>query len=452
MGLISHIRSRRIVAQRNERAQGYANAEDAARVAAWQLERLNENWAQQQRTIPAYIDLVTSGRAPERFRSIEEFIERVPPITKRMVQTEMPRLTDPTRPQDFSFTSGGSTGEPTTFPCWKEEAANSVPDRWLGRSWYGVEPHDKLFMIWGHSHLLGTGLKGRINARLRGVKDALLGYYRFSAYRLDNARLRHACDELLRYRPKYMICYSSALDSFCRVNEDRAPELHSLGLKMALGTGESFPFDDSAEWVNRVLGCRCCMEYGSVETGVMGYSAPTAQGVGRFDLFWRSYLFEAGEAGPTGGRVLRITSLFPKKFPLMRYEIGDEVVPVAGDEGPTFTRVARVVGRTLSFVTLTDGTKVHSVAFEHSVRTVPGVQRFQVVSRAGEITLKVVAPGVDERATTAAIKVLMHKINPNLSTARIEFTDTLVQTVAGKTPMVVNEVTDPSQAETRRAG
>jgi phenylacetate-CoA ligase len=452
MGLISHIRSRRIISQRDERAIGYAQATGTDAMAAWQLARLNENWEYQQRTIPAYIDLVKSGRAPERFRSIEEFVERVPPTTKRMVQTEMSRMSDPTRPSDFSFTTGGSTGEPTTFPFWKEEAANSIPDRWLGRSWYGVEPHDKLFMIWGHSHLLGTGFKGKVNARLRVIKDSLLGYYRFSAYQLDTAKLRYACDEMLRYRPKYMICYSSALDYFCRANEDRAPELKALGLKMALGTGESFPFDDSPQWVNKVLGCKCCMEYGSVETGVMGYAAPVERGLGGFDLFWRSYLFEPGEPGPTGGRVLRVTSLFPKKFPLIRYEIGDEVTLEAGDGGPTLRRVSRIVGKSLSFVTLSDGTKVHSVAFEHSVRTVPGVQRFQVVSRAGEITLKVVAPGADQAAVIKAIHVVMHKIHPSLATAHIEFTDTLVQTVAGKTPMVVIEGSHLSAAESRRAG
>jgi flagellar hook protein FlgE len=98
------------------------------------------------------------------------------------------------------------------------------------------------------------------------------------------------------------------------------------------------------------------MEYGSVETGIMGFSRPIAAGMGHFDLFWRSYLVEANETGPTGGRVIRITSLFPKKFPLMRYEIGDEVTMFDGDDPRSLHRVQRIVGKSLSFVTMPDGT------------------------------------------------------------------------------------------------
>ncbi|MCX5689802.1 MAG: hypothetical protein NTV94_08485, partial [Planctomycetota bacterium] len=325
MGLIAKIRSRKIVTACIAREQEYAPALSDEQRMAWQLEQINRNWAVQQTTIPAYIEAVRSGRLPRSFASLSEFTQRVQPTTKKMVQTQMAELSDPTKPQDFAFTTGGSTGQPTSFPFWNSEAAHSIPDRWMCRRWYGVQPSDRLFMIWGHSHLLGTGLKGKFKAKQRIWKDSMLGYYRFSAYQLDPAKLRPACDEMLRFRPQYLLCYSSALDYFCRVNVDRADELKKLNLKMAFGTGESFPYPDTAEWVNKTLSCPCAMEYGSIETGIMGFSRPVQRGMGHFDLFWRSYLFEANEVGPTGGRVVRITSLFPKKFPLMRYEIGDEV-------------------------------------------------------------------------------------------------------------------------------
>ncbi len=451
MGIIAQIRSRRILEQIAERKAGYDRPWTHEQRLAWQLERVNENWIVQQRNIPAYIDAVKAGKLPQTFRSMQEFCDKVEPITKKMVQTQMDRLADPTRPEDLSFTTGGSTGEPTKFPFWKEESERTIPDRWMCRGWYGVKPADKLFMIWGHSHLLGSGFKGKMKGQLRVFKDSLLGYYRFSAYQLDPDRLRKACDEILRYRPAYMICYSAALDFFCRVNADRAAELHKLNLKMAVGTGESFPFADSPQWVNKTLGCPCAMEYGSVETSIMGFSAPVKEGLGHFDLFWRSYFFEANETGTSGGRVVRITSLFPKKFPLMRYEIGDEVTMFDGDSPLGLTRVKKIVGKTLSFVTLADGTKVHSVAFEHSIRTVPGVERFQVVARGGVITLKVVAPNANQAEATKAILALMHKIHPSLATSKIEFTDKLIQTIAGKTPMVIMDQSHLGAGQTEQA-
>ena len=110
-----------------------------------------------------------------------------------------------------------------------------------------------------------------------------------------------------------------------------------------------------------------------------------------------------------------------------------------GERDLGLTRVERVVGKSLSFVTMPDGTKVHSVAFEHSIRTIPGVERFQLVSRGGVISLKVVAPGGNQEAIVKGIHALMFKIHPSLAQAKIEFTDRLIQTVAGKTPMVVME-------------
>lgn len=451
MGLIASIRNGRILEQCRQREREYASAWTPQSRLAWQLDRLNQCWKVQQVNIPAYREAVQSGRLPPRFDSIDHFQSLVEPTTKKMVQTQMASLSDPTRPAEVSFTTGGSTGQPTTFPSWTSEAQHSIPDRWLCRRWYGVQPADKLFMIWGHSHLLGTGLKGRLKAQQRIWKDRLLGYYRFSAYQLDDAKLRHACDELLRFRPAYVLAYSSALDYFCRVNADRAAELRALKLKMAFGTGESFPNPDTPELVNRVLGCPCAMEYGSVETGIMGFTRPLPAGMGHFDFFWRSYLIEANETGPTGGRVIRVTSLFPKKFPLLRYEIGDEVVMFNEDDPRSLTRVRSIVGKSLSFVTLPDGTKVHSVAFEHSVRTVPGVERFQLVSRGGVITLKLIAPGADHHRITEDVVALMRRIHPSLEKARIEFTNQLVQTVAGKTPMVVLDETTTATVSNQRA-
>lgn len=448
MGLVADFRNRKILASCAMREAEYVTNTTPQDRVAFQLDRINENWQTQQTTIPAYIEGVKSGSMPTRFRSLREFQETMPPTTKKMVQTQMDRLSDPSRPADFSITTGGSTGEPTKIPFWNSERAHSVPDRWMCRKWYGVNPSDKIFMIWGHSHLLGSGLRGKWNARTRVWKDSLLGYYRYSAYQLDPAKLRHACDEMLRFKPAYMLAYSSVLDYFCRVNEDRSRELAALKLKMAFGTGESFPSSDTPEWVNRTLSCPCAMEYGSVETGIMGFSRPVQSGLGHFDLFWRSYLFEANETGPTGGRVLRLTSLFPKKFPLIRFEIGDEATLFDNDDATSLSRVQKIVGKSLSFVTMPDGTKVHSVAFEHSVRTVAGVERFQLVSKGGEITLKVVAPGADQQAVTTGTHALMHKIHPSLVKARIEFTDQLIQTVAGKTPIVVLE--DSHLASDRR--
>ncbi|HSI61478.1 MAG TPA: hypothetical protein VLE43_00130 [Candidatus Saccharimonadia bacterium] len=443
VNLIARIRDRSMRSQVLERAASYAPATDREERMAWQLAQLNRIWQDIATRIPRYKQLVLSGQCPQVFSSLNEYSQGVAPVTKAMVQSELPELTDPIRPHDMQLTTGGSTGEPVTIPAWREERDQSTPDRWLGRHWYGIHPGDRLFMLWGHSHLLGTGLQGWMRGRMRKLKDAALGYHRFSAYQLDDMRLRTAADEMLRFRPGYVVAYSSALDYFARVNQDRADDFARLKLRGAIGTTENFPSDDSADVITRTLHCPVGMEYGSVETGVMGHTAPDPAcengGMGELRLFWRSYLFEAGEVGPSGGRVLRITSLTPRKLPLIRYETGDEVLPAEGEDPLSLVNLKRVLGKSLAFVTMDDGTAIHSVAFEHAVRACPGVQRFQLVSSDSGVDLKIVAPYADHDTITRQIRETMSRIHPSLMRAKIEFTDTLWQTKAGKTPLVIRQ-------------
>lgn len=437
MSLVSLLRNRDLAARCTRREREYEGHWTPDARMAWQLARINECWPHQRATIPAFREAVGGARLPDRFESIDHFLAAMRPTTKRMVQTRMDELTDPSRPADVHLPSGGSTSEPILFPSWREESSRSTPDRWLCRRWYGVRPADKLFLIWGHHHLLGRGIKARLNALARACKDHLLGYHRFSAYHLDDARLREAGDVLLRFRPAYIVGYSAAIDALCRANADRADEFHALRLKMAMATSESFPDPDSPRLVNRTLGCPCAMEYGSIETGILGATRPVADGLGHFDLLWRSYLVDAGETGPAGGTLIRVTSLSHRKLPLMRFEIGDEVDLFDGDDPRSLARVKAIVGKSHNFLTLPDGTRAHSIVFEHAARAVPGIRRFQVVSRAQVVTLKVVAPDTPHDQVDVALRALMRRIHPSLEAARIEHTDRLVQTIAGKTPTLV---------------
>ncbi|MFZ4576179.1 MAG: hypothetical protein ACOYN0_17480 [Phycisphaerales bacterium] len=274
MSLIAKLRARKYAEAVAEREAAYAREPSEAARHAWQLAELNKSWEVTAANVPYWSRLVASGELPRRFSSLAEFTKLTPPTTKRMVQTQIDELCDPTRPTDMKLTTGGSTGEPTTVPASFADAEWSTPDRWLGRKWWGIEPHDRLFMIWGHSHLLGTGFKAKYKGRLRVLKDHLLGYHRFSAYQLDPAKLREAAETLIAWKPKYIIAYSSALDYFARVNADRAADFAKLKIAGAFGTGESYPFADSAEVIGKTLGCPAGMEYGSIETSVMGYSMP----------------------------------------------------------------------------------------------------------------------------------------------------------------------------------
>jgi phenylacetate-CoA ligase len=370
-------------------------------------------------------------------------IARLPVVDRALVQRERARLTSTVRPADWWRTTGGSTSQPVQLPAWSAERRATAPDMWLARSWYGVTPADRLFMLWGHSHLLGAGWAGWKNRLRRQVSDRLLGYRRFSAYNLEDARMRQAATELLRFRPDYVLGYSVALDAFARANRARASELRGLGLKVIVATAEAFPFDDSAALVAEVFGAPVAMEYGTVETDAIAHTMPVtaapALSMGDYAVLWRSYVVEALERGPRGGYVLRVTSLYPRAFPLIRYELGDEgeLEPHAAGAAAGLERFRRLLGRSNDFVQLDDGSRIHSEAITHCVRGVEHVTGYQLLQSQSRLVLRLtVSAPLDDEALRALHQRFV-RVHPAFASLRVEIADRLEQTIAGKTPMVI---------------
>ncbi|MFU8829497.1 MAG: hypothetical protein ACNA8P_08705, partial [Phycisphaerales bacterium] len=358
------------------------------------------------------------------------------PLTKHDAQTLGDDLCDQRRPAERAYTTGGSTGSPTKFHGWNREIETDNINRWLGRSFYGIKPADPCFLVWGHHHLLGTGHKAKLRAMILAAKDSSQKRTRFNAYNLSEARAREAGDLILKRKPSYVIGYSSALDLIARANRDRADEFSALGLKASIACAESYPRPDSAQEISETLGCPAAMEYGAVESHITAYTTPE----GGYRVFWLDHLFELGEPGPGGGRVVRITSLYERKTPLIRYEIGDEILPTEGEPliGPA--RIQGVIGRVNSIITLPDGKAVHTAAISRAISDRRDISQFQIIDSKKGMRLRIVPTTEDAQAPISAhVLNNLTKISSSLSSTPIEFVDHIEQSLAGKTPLVLHE-------------
>lgn len=434
MTVAGNIRASRYAAEIDARSRDYGEKLDGAARRAVQLELLNATWERNVSQVPYFRDLQRREKLPQRFGGLEEFAESVPPMTRRTLQETGSGLQSEERPPEFSRMTGGSTSAPVQVPAWNSELLHGRPDLWLGRSWYGVTPASRLFLLWGHSHLLGTGALGWINARRRELTDRLLGYHRFSAYDLRPEALRRATAALIDFRPDYMIGYSFALDMLARAAGDRREATRDLGLRVVIGTAESFPSAESIPRLSDLFDCPVAMEYGAVETGVVAHTHPD----GGYRVFWRSFLIEA-DAAPGETAPLRITTLYPRSTPLVRYEIGDEIVLPQDAPRPAVGLAAfpRLMGRCNDYVETNDGMLVHSEAISHAVRTCPGVRGYQVRQQGTRIRLLYTSDqGLDE-SDAAGIRDRLGKVHRDLASIPLERVEALEQTVAGKTRMIV---------------
>lgn len=433
MTLAAKLRSHSLSREVRALAPRYDATPAPAERARIQLELLNRVWAQARRQVPHYRELAQRRGLPECWSNLEEFVASLPTTGRQDLQSAGSRLLSQQRPPDQWRATGGSTAQPIQIPQWRSEVSATRANAWLGRSWYGIQPDDRLFLLWGHSHLLGSGVRGWLNARRRELEDRLLGYYRFSAYDIGRQAMERAIERILAFRPDYIIGYSVALDRLGRAAQSQSDRLRRLGVKAVIATAEGFPSPDSGARLSDALGCPVAMEYGAVEALGIAHTHPD----GGYRLFWGSYLAEAQRVA--GRRVLRLTSLYPRSMPLLRYEIGDEVElpPDAAEEVVGLTRFERVLGRCNDYVELGDGTCVHSEAFSHAIRPCPQVRGYQVVQQGSNVELHIVVSGELPEPEEAGLKRRLARIHAELAATPVKRASSLQRTVAGKTPMII---------------
>jgi phenylacetate-coenzyme A ligase PaaK-like adenylate-forming protein len=433
MTLAASIRSALDSRTTRRRAVEYASASSDSQREMAQLDLLNETWKRTIATVPYYSELIKSAGLPRHFASLEEFASRVPVTDRKTFQDHREHLTSSERPAQLVRITGGSTAEPVQIPSWKSEYRFTRPDLWLARSWYGIRPESRLFLLWGHSHLLGSGLRGWVAGRIRNLKDHLLGYLRFSAYDLGRTALRQAAEALLRFRPECVLGYSVALDLFARANAERRAALRAAGVKLVVATAEGFPAPDSEERLADLFACPIGMEYGAVETDAFAHTHPE----GGFRVLWHSYLVDAERV--QGRHRLRVTSLYPRCAPLVRYDLGDEIELGSGaaEHVPSVLGFERVIGRCNDYVVVGEGARIHSEAFTHAVRSCEEVLSYQVVQEDSALRLRYTAERELDSGQQADIRRRLAQIHDELEGTRFERVEALERTIAGKTPMVL---------------
>ncbi|QYJ00063.1 hypothetical protein KUV46_12020 [Thalassovita mediterranea] len=434
MTLLANFRKRRIDLALGAYRSRYTSPIYDEAVVAQQLMDLNAAWKESLLRSPWARLIQQKENLPECFASWDDFDARAPVMDKRQIRKALENAGATSGNVNWRAT-GGSTSEPFRFPVWPDEASSSALDIWLGRERLGISPADPAYLLWGHAHLLGSGLRGAINRLKRTILDRALGYTRVSAYALTPASLETAWQQLMEHKPRYVIGYSSALDRFARHNADRAPEIAKLKLKAIIATAEAFPRADSAEVVSRTFGAPVAMEYGTVETGPLAYQDID----GSYPVFHaRHRLSLRGGDGPDANEIL-VTSLYPRALPLLRYALGDLAETDPEDiKCGCVLRLRGISGRCNDIVNLPNGSAVHSEVFTHCVRDIADIEAFQVVAADGVWPrLRYVSSMDLSIEASSEIRRRLALIDRAMGNTELERVDAIPLTVAGKHRMIV---------------
>src|SRR5699024_7772013 len=343
-------------------------------IQQYQLKKFNEIWKEIINEVPYYKELVDKERIPSQIKSIDDFI-KLPITDRKEVRNNVLKYSNNNVEPDFWITTGGSTGTPLKFPSRKKEKEYYEPSIWYARDFYGIKRSDRMFRLWGHSHTLGKGFSKYKKILSFKIGHPLIGFKRFSAYNLSKEQLRKAGEEILKFKPDYIIGYSKAINMLAKVNEGRKNEFHKLNLRAVIGASEAFDTKEDREFVSEVFGCEVGLEYASMETKHIAHTYPKSD----YKVLWDDVIMECVDENglpSTTGRVL-ITTLYPRMFPLVRYELGDIIVNTK-KSGHSVYEFEEIKGRDNDFLKIDAETSIHSEALTHAIKLSDKISSYQI--------------------------------------------------------------------------
>ncbi|MBN2393603.1 MAG: hypothetical protein JXR84_22920 [Anaerolineae bacterium] len=397
-----------------------------------QLKNLRERWREATEHIPYYRNLVARGDAPATLESIAMFRQTVPILTRETLIAQRDQFQRDIPPHHELMTAG-STGNPLRFGNWKDEAiAHTGVNQWVGRLHNGMAPDDKVFMLWGHSHLLGTGIQGRLKNLKRKTQDWLLGYRRVDAYHVEPARAIAYLDDLRRFRPRIVIGYACALDMMARHNLNAGRSADDLGIKLCIACAEMFPQPDSREVLQRFFGSPVVMEYGGVDFGVCAYERVDTTG---YRVFWWSHLLEV--EGDSAEGPLLVTNLTERYLPLFRYRNGDACERANVDTSGVLQGFAAIKGRVNDTLEMPDGRVIHSVGLFHCIHQ-ESVWSIQLAVGDDGMRLRLATDKMTE-AMESRIRSRLGDLHPALADCPIDVVTDVATNRAGKRRWIVDE-------------
>jgi phenylacetate-coenzyme A ligase PaaK-like adenylate-forming protein len=413
-----------------------------------QLAAIQRTWDAAVAAIPYYRRLVDSRAAPPKITRWSD-VRQIPVLTRQILQDHERDFRRTDRAPHSTMKTAGSTGEPLRIGM-------DQPERDLMRivklaEWQslGYEPSSRLFLIWGHGHLLGTGWRGRINHARRKMADAWLGYRRVDAYRLDQRSCEEYAAALIRFRPAGLIGYASALDLFARYTTHLQDQFRSLGLKFVLSTSEAPPRSDTVSLLEQLFGCVVVQEYGGAEFGQVAFK----RGETPFCVYADLNYVEAESAfdATTAEESLLVTSLYSRYLPLVRYRVGDAVVGAARMSNGHVGHFSAVAGRINDVIEIADGKYIHSVAVFHCIHQEPAVLGIQMVLTDAAIEILLVADPPDRAEMERRIRARLAQVHPRLAQAAFRYVEDVQPTRAGKRRWYVDRRTTAACVASRES-
>ncbi len=300
------------------------------------LSKLNKTWNNAYNFIPFYSYWKKQHSLPEYINTFEE-LYNFPIITNEIIQEHKDLIINSKISDTIS--TGGSTGMPTLFPGSKKNLFDFYSNVYIGRGWWNINPEDKKLLIWGHSHLFGTGIKGKANQYIRNIKNFINNTKKLDAYNMSDEKVKLYTQEILSFRPQVVIGYTSALVNLAEyIIKNEIQKKINFKIKAVIPTAENIT-DYDIDLLEKAFLSNVVIEYGMAETGVIAYSFQKTQNL---RIFWNSFICSIKQ------NELILSTLDRDEFPLINYATRD-IIETEDSNTINLQSIKRIRGRKKDF-------------------------------------------------------------------------------------------------------
>ena len=337
----------------------------------YQITKFNKIWQKAYSEILFYKNWKTKYNLPNLISNIEE-LKSFPVLRKKHIQ-ENGKLIFSSLKNYNLISTGGSTGKPTIFPSSKNESLNSYANHYLARGWWGINPLDQILFFWGHSHLFGSGYKGKLNYFKRLFYDWLINTKRLNVYNMSLVNLESFYKIIKKSNPSMIIGYTSSIFKMAKyIDENKLDIGDKKNLKGVVVTSETVT-DYDIKLIKRVFKVPCIIEYGMAETGVIAYSKENSRNI---KIFWDSFIGLRDDQN-----ILNITTINDRVFPLINYRTEDLIET---NDNNSILQFQKILGRKNDFLKIKIGNNLiesHSEFFTHILKTIKGIISFKIIQK-----------------------------------------------------------------------
>ena len=333
--------------------------------------------------------------------------------------------------------TSGSTGESLHFFNDAKSLCSRQAVVWRNYNWVNCSFLDRKASIWGAPLDIkkGSSIRGRIHSIF--LNNILL-----SSYYLSESMMYEYVDILNRFKPKLLFSYPSHLllfSEFIKKHDIRIPSVESI-----ITSGETlYPWQ--REGIEEVFGKCLYDRYGCREFGNIAHQCEKQECYHvNMERFFLEIVDKNGEWVKEGERgELVVTDLDNYGYPFIRYKIGDLATSFLGgcSCGRKLELLKNIKGRSFDIIVGPNGNRLGGTYWTLLMRSVPGVENFQIVQESiSRLSLKIVR---GKAFRTSSLDFVLENIHEKCGTGiniYVKYVDEILPTPGGKRRFVISKL------------